>query len=368
MERVSEEASEGAMGRLRVLAERAHEVDGSVRDGRAWVPVAALPDLIGWGVRPEGLCRGDVCVPMAAERRAALVLDGQLDLGGAAQLLGRASVIDAEDAARPVIALALDPESRRQALDELHAPDFVLPDLEGNEHALSEWQGQKKLLVTFASWCGCRYDLPGWQALHDELAPTGFSVIGVAIDNAPEDVAPWTEGISFPVLYDSNHVLTELYAISNVPTVVWIDEDDDIVRPNGVAFGSDLFTEFTGVESAPHQAAVRSWVAEGVVPIAAEAARRAVDDLSEDEVGARLHFRIGADGLRRGDGDLARRQLARAAELAPFDWTVRRAAMPLVGQNPFGQEFLTLYEEWKAQGMPYHGLSATSAVGADRGQ
>jgi glutathione peroxidase-family protein len=47
----------------------------------------------------------------------------------------------------------------------------VLPDLEGNEHVFSEWQGQKKLLVTFASWCGCRYDLPGWQALHDELAP-----------------------------------------------------------------------------------------------------------------------------------------------------------------------------------------------------
>ena len=82
---------------------------------------------------------------------------------------------------------------------------------------------------------------------------------------------------------------------------------------------------------------------------------------------ARLHFRIGADALRRGDGDLARRQLARAAEMAPFDWTVRRAAMPLVGQDPFGQEFLTLYEEWKAQGMPYHGLSATSAVGSSGG-
>jgi hypothetical protein len=59
-------------------------------------------------------------------------------------------------------------------------------------------------------------------------------------------VAPWTEDISFPVLFDSNHVLTELYAISNVPTVVWIDEDDDIVRPNGVAFGSDLFTGSPG--------------------------------------------------------------------------------------------------------------------------
>jgi peroxiredoxin len=357
------------MGRLRVLAEGVHEVDGSVRDGRAWVPVDALPELIGWRVRPEGLCRGDVCRPMAADCRAALVVDGSLDLGGTAQLLGRDSVIDAgEDGGGvAVIALALDPEARRQALDGLHAPEFSLPDLEGHEHALSEWRGQKKLLVTFASWCGCRYDLPGWQALHDELAPAGFSVIGVAIDDAPEDVAPWTEGISFPVLYDSNHVLTELYAISNVPTVVWIDEVDDIVRPNGVAFGSDLFTEFTGVESAPHQAAVRSWVHEGVVPIAPDAARRAVDDLSRDEVAARLHFRIGADARRRGDGEVARRQMAWAAALAPFDWTVRRAAMPLVGQDPFGEEFLTLYEEWKAMGMPYHGLSATTAVGSAEG-
>jgi peroxiredoxin len=210
---------------------------------------------------------------MVPERRAALVVDGLLDLRGTAQLVGLASVIEAEDAARPVVALALSPESRRQALEDLHSPEFSLPDLEGNDHALSEWRGQKKLLATFASWCGCRYDLPGWQALHDELAPSGFSVIGVAIDNAAEDVAPWTEDISFPVLYDANHVLTELYAISNVPTVVWIDEDDDIVRPNGVAFGSDLFTEFTGVESAPHQDAVRSWVIDGVVPISPDAAR-----------------------------------------------------------------------------------------------
>jgi peroxiredoxin len=300
---------------------------------------------------------------MAAGLREALVVEGMLDLGGVAQLLGRASAIDGEGSEVPVMALALDPQSRRQALDDLQAPEFSLPDLEGNDHALSEWHGRKKLLVTFASWCGCRYDLPGWQALHQELAPSGFSVIGVAIDNAAEDVVPWTEGITFPVLYDSNHVLTELYAISNVPTVVWIDEDNDIVRPNGVAFGSDLFSDFTGVESGPHQAAVRSWVNEGVVPIAPEAARRAVEDLSGDEVAARLHFRLGADALRRGDHEAARRQLARAAELAPFDWTVRRAAMPLMGQDPFGEEFLALYEEWKAQGMPYHGLPATSAVG-----
>ncbi|HWE65328.1 MAG TPA: TlpA disulfide reductase family protein [Acidimicrobiales bacterium] len=351
------------MSRLRVLTETAHDLDGTGTEGRACIAPDDLNELIGWTLRPEGLCRGDVCVPLTAEQLATVLVEDRLDLGATAALLGRASVISAAEGALPVIALALSPQLRQEALHDLRAPDFTLPDLEGTDHVLAEWHGQKKLLVTFASWCGCRYDLPGWQALHDELAPAGFSVIGVAMDNAPEDVAPWTQDITFPVLYDSRHVLSELYAISNVPTVVWIDEDDTIVRPNGVAFGSDLFADFTGVQSAPHLDAVRAWVNDGEVPIAPEAARQAVADLSEDEIAARLHFRIGADALSRGEGERARHHLARAAELAPYDWTVRRAAMPLVGQDPFGQDFLTMYEEWKDMGMPYHGLSATAAVG-----
>ena len=104
-----------------------------------------------------------------------------------------------------------------------------------------------------------------------------------------------------PVLIDPQHVLTELYAISNVPTVIWIDEDDRIVRPNGVAFSTDMFKEFTGVEAGPHLDAVRSWVRDGAVPITADDARAAVADLTDDEVRARLHFRVAADARRHGD-------------------------------------------------------------------
>ena len=58
------------------------------------------------------------------------------------------------------------------------------------------------------------------------------------------------EGITYPVVVDADHVVTELYAISNVPTVVLINEDDTIAMPNWSAYGSDLFSEFTGVDSA----------------------------------------------------------------------------------------------------------------------
>ncbi len=184
-------------------------------------------------------------------------------------------------------------------------------------------------------------------------------VLGVAIDESPVEVRPWTEMVTFPVLIDPNHLLTELFAISNVPTVIWIDEDDRIVRPNGVAFGTNTFQEFTGVDATPHLDAVRRWVRTGTLPITEGEARTAVGDLSEDEVAARLHFRIAAEARRQGRTDIARRHFDAAGALAPDDFTIRRAAMPLVGEDPFGADFMALYSTWLEAGSPYHGLSGT---------
>jgi len=181
-------------------------------------------------------------------------------------------------------------------------------------------------------------------------------VVAVAIDESVEDVRPWTEGITFPVLIDSDHLLSELYAISNVPTVMWIDEDDRIVRPNGVAFGSDLFKDFTGVEAGPHNDLVRQWVRDGAPPDLGERAQRAVADLSDEEVLARLHFRVAVHARRAGAEATARRHFDLAGELAPHDFTIRRATMPLVGEDPFGEKFFAMYEEWERAGQPYHGL------------
>jgi peroxiredoxin len=311
-----------------------------------------LSQALGWELKPSGLCREHTCVPVLDP--SSLRVGGRLDVAAVARALGRPVVVDVDAG---LMAVALPAELRRQALDDLRAPPFELPDLDGSLHRLDEWRGLKRLLVTFSSWCGCRYDLPGWQALHDELAPLGFTVIAVAIDHRAEDVRPWTEGITMPVLFDPQHVLTELYAISNVPTVVWIDEADHIARPIGAAHGTDLFVEFTGIESKPHLDEVRRWVRDGVVPMGPDEARAAVADLTDDEVRARLHFRVASEAHRAGDEDATRRHLERAAELAPDDLTIWRAAMPLLGEDPFfGDTFLVRYEEWKAKGSPAHGL------------
>ncbi len=336
-----------------VITDQAITVPGRVEGTRVLVNGSHLEQATGWVRKPQGLCRGDVCVPVTDA--VALEAGTALDLSVFAGLLDRRCVVAPEVA---VVAVALDASDRQRALAGLRAPDFVLPDLDGNVHRLSESAGSKRLVVAFASWCGCRYDLPGWNALAEELGDEGLVVVPVALDDDPEEVRPFTSDIALSVLLDRQHVLSELYAVSNVPTVIWIDEAGTIVRPNGLAFGTDTFAEFTGVVSAPHLDAVRRWVLNGELPMSPTEAAGAVADLSDDEIDARLHFRVGIQAHRQGNAEAAEAHLRRAGALAPMDFSVRRAAMPLLGEDPFGQDFLDLYDDWQAVGAPYHGLPA----------
>lgn len=179
-------------------------------------------------------------------------------------------------------------------------------------------------------------------------------VIAVAIDENLEAVRGLAEGITYPVLMDPTHVLTELYAISNVPTVVWIDEAGRIARPNASEFGTDMFSEITGRTRDEHFDQLRAWVREGAVP---EDAATEIEDLSADEVDARLHFKVAAHANANGDESTAAHHFARAIELAPMDFTVARAAMPLTGRDPFSEEFMTMMQDWIDAGAPYHGIA-----------
>ena len=191
--------------------------------------------------------------------------------------------------------------------------------------------------------------------MQDEFAAEDFGVVAIALDEHVDVVRPLTENITFPVLIDREHLITELLAISNVPTVLWVDEQGRISRPNATEFGSNTFTEFTGVDAEEHKDLVRAWVREGAVPVAPAEAATAVDDLDDDELAARLYFRIALHLQRAGDDEGASRNFDTAVALAPLDFTISRASLPLRGGNPFGEEFFELYNAWKEAGSPFHG-------------
>ncbi len=131
-----------------VLAEDERSVEGRLdADGRALIALDDLPAALGWELRPEGLCRGDVCVPV--RDRTGLEVDGAVDLVAVGAALDRPVVVDAEAG---VVAFGAHRAERRRGVAEHEAPPFTLPDLEGNPRSLAEWHTKRKLLIAFASW------------------------------------------------------------------------------------------------------------------------------------------------------------------------------------------------------------------------
>jgi hypothetical protein len=135
------------MTRVTIIDEEARALDATLSDGRVLLEPELLATALGWTLKPEGLCRDDTCVPV--RDRSSLFVDGKLDLVAVTDALGRPSVVDVEAG---LVAVALDAEQRRGALQTLVAPPFTLPDLDGTPHHLSEWHGRKRLLHAFASW------------------------------------------------------------------------------------------------------------------------------------------------------------------------------------------------------------------------
>jgi peroxiredoxin len=309
-----------------------------------------LSTATGWQVKSEGLCRDAACVPLEEHRITAG--DGDIDLVEWARVLGYPLAVDEDHA---VAALAPPPRREPAAAVGSEAPDIELPDVTGKAHRLSELAGRKRVLVTWASWCGCRHELGAWRELQDELGPLGLSIFSVALDNSVEDARPWIEAAapSYPVVVDTAHVTAERYGITNVPSTVWIDESGLVVKPPTISPGDNQFRHFTEIDAATHHDALRRWVLAGEPPsnVGDGPASRTAEEqlaLAEQRLGAYLH--------NQGHLDAALAHLNRAVELAPWDWTVRRANIKLRGDDPFlGEEFIAFWQEWDSAGRPGYG-------------
>ena len=337
---------------IRVVGAAETDVEGRRDGGRLMVPETELDGATGWTLKPDGLCRADSCVPV--RDRAALGPEEWIDLAAFAAAIGHPVAIEQVP---PTVVIGEPASARGAILASLEAPDITLETVGGGSTSVRAHSGKKRLVVSFSSWCGCRYDLPVWQGLQAKWEDKGFTVIGVAVDENAEVVAPWVEAAAatFPVMVDTDHRFVDAYGIRNVPTVVWIDEDDRIVQPNRAAFGDDEFIEFHGVPAGPHLEALERWVIEGEVPFADEQGVRAAQALpTDDDQQARAEFRLALSLYRRGETEAAERHFTEAGRLAPWDFTIRRGSMPLRGQDPFGEPFFELYTEWEKVGRPYY--------------
>ena len=122
---------------------------GEGMENALWVDKAAAEQATGWALKPEGLCRGEVCVPVPAGREEAFVRRDEVDLAAFWSHLGKPVL---HDEGGTVWVLGEGAADRSARLMSLEAPDFALPDLDGRVHRLSEHRGKKVLLASWASW------------------------------------------------------------------------------------------------------------------------------------------------------------------------------------------------------------------------
>lgn len=113
------------------------------------------------------------------------------------------------------------------------APDFTLPDMNGENFSLRGVQANGPVLLVFfkISCPVCQFALPYLERIHKAYGAKGISIIGISQNNQ-SDTAHFLKkfGITFPVLLDDTrkYPVSNAYGLTNVPTLFWVNPDGEI--------------------------------------------------------------------------------------------------------------------------------------------
>ena len=149
--------------------------------------------------------------------------------------------VDPNDMARPAAMQQEKAAGRTQNFMDAKDADFMLTDVNGKEHRLSDYRGKKVYIKFWASWCSvCMATL----ADTDMLAGSGdkdFVVLSVVApgfggEMKKEDFVKWYKGLGYnnlPVLLDEGGAVTKKYGIRFYPSAALIDTEGNVkmLRP-----------------------------------------------------------------------------------------------------------------------------------------
>ncbi len=107
------------------------------------------------------------------------------------------------------------------------APSIILPHLQSTQLVdLEQYKGKVVYLDFWASWCGtCRISMPQIEQLHQDLKSKGFEVVGINVDQDPEDGRAFLaeHPVSFATLSDPKGVTPKKFKLIGMPTSYLID-------------------------------------------------------------------------------------------------------------------------------------------------
>lgn len=200
--------------------------------------------------------------------------------------------------------------------------------------------------------------MPVWQVIYEELQQQNpnFEIISFAQDSGGEaDAGPIFDEakISYTSVIDTNHVISALYNLVNVPSAVWIDEEGKIVRinegtyaKNHGAFGTDEYVPI-----------VRDWVANGASSPYVWSADQVTEKIfkrTDDAEKAQPTFRLGTFFFTKGDAEKAEQYWDLAQELDPTSWNYLRQDIKYEEGGSAGPEWRARRESIEGAGGTYY--------------
>jgi thiol-disulfide isomerase/thioredoxin len=108
------------------------------------------------------------------------------------------------------------------------APDFQLMNMEGQNVTLSDLRGNPVIINFWASWCGpCREEMPFLQQIYEKWNKEGVLLQTINLRENPPQIAQYMQsnGLTFPVLLDTDGSVTQDYNVIGIPTTFFIDKD-----------------------------------------------------------------------------------------------------------------------------------------------
>lgn len=108
------------------------------------------------------------------------------------------------------------------------APDFSLPDLDGELTRLSDLKGKVVIVNFWATWCPpCRFEIPSMQRAWIRLRDKGVMMLAVHLGGNKDKIWAFaTEyDVEFPVLIDKTSSTATAWRTFGLPTTYVVDPE-----------------------------------------------------------------------------------------------------------------------------------------------
>lgn len=113
------------------------------------------------------------------------------------------------------------------------APDFVLTDMQGHNHKLSDYKGQGVFLNFWGTWCKpCATEMPYINNQYHQFKDKGVQVLAVNVSESKLAVTKFAEShnLDFPIVIDKDGQVQAAYGIDPLPATFLIDKNGKVVK------------------------------------------------------------------------------------------------------------------------------------------